>query len=109
MVRGELTLEYCQISVGPMPHSSGDLSEDFYDKEDPYTRRKDEPRSVYQKSYCFHIKCPSTTFLAAFMWKRPLNSVTLATATHRGPEKVADGTGAQVATPMVDRWTTKIA
>ena len=43
-----------------------------------------------------HIKCATTTFLAALMRKRPLNSTTLATATHKGVIEVSDGTGAQV-------------
>ena len=30
------------------------------------------------------------------MWKRPLNSVALATPTHRGTERVSDGTNTQV-------------
>ena len=43
-----------------------------------------------------HIKCVTTTLLAALMRKRPLNSTTLATATHKGVVRVSDGTGAQV-------------
>ena len=35
---------------------------------------------------CYHrIKCNATTFLAALMWRRPLNSTALATTTHRKP------------------------
>ena len=46
---------------------------------------------------CHHrIKCATTTLLAALMRKRPLNSTTLATATHKGVIGVSDGTGAQV-------------
>ena len=43
-----------------------------------------------------HIKCVTTTLLAALMRKRPLNSTTLATATHKGVIRVSDKTGAQV-------------
>ena len=43
-----------------------------------------------------HIKCVTTTLLAALMRKRPLNSATLATATHKGVIRVSDRTGAQV-------------
>ena len=43
-----------------------------------------------------HIKCASTTLLAALIRKRPLNSTALATATHKGMIKVSDKTGAQV-------------
>ena len=43
-----------------------------------------------------HIKCITTTLLATLMGKRPLNSVTLATATHKEMIRVSDRTGAQV-------------
>ena len=43
-----------------------------------------------------HIKCVTTTLLAALMRKRPLNSATLATATHKGVIRVSDRTCAQV-------------
>ena len=43
-----------------------------------------------------HIKCVTTTLLAALMRKRPQNSAALATATHKGVIRVSDGTGAQV-------------
>ena len=43
-----------------------------------------------------HIKCVTITLLAALMRKRPLNSATLATATHKVVIGVSDRTGAQV-------------
>ena len=43
-----------------------------------------------------HIKCVAITLLASLMRKRPLNSTTLATATHKGVIRVSDRTGAQV-------------
>ena len=42
------------------------------------------------------------------MKKWPLNSVTLFTATHSKLRKVSDGTGTQVATCIINKWTTKI-
>ena len=46
---------------------------------------------------CHHcIKYVTITPLAALMRKRPLNSITLTTATHKGVIGVSDGTGAQV-------------
>ena len=46
---------------------------------------------------CYHrIKYTVTTFLAAFMWRRHLNSETLVITTHREPEEVSDGTDTQV-------------
>ena len=46
---------------------------------------------------CYHcIKCTITTFLAAFMCRRHLNSEILVITTHREPEEVSDGTNTQV-------------
>ena len=51
---------------------------------------------------------PATDSLAALMRKWPLNSITLFAATHSKLRKAADGTGTQVATCMINKWTTKI-
>ena len=42
------------------------------------------------------------------MWKRPLNSATLATATHRELERVSDGTNTQVGVQMINKWRVKM-
>ena len=42
------------------------------------------------------------------MWRRPLNSATLATTTHRAPGKVADGTSSQVRVQIIDKWRVKM-
>ena len=58
-------------------------------------RRKETQK--YLRKNCYHrIKCITATFLAAFMWKRPLNSATLAITTHKKSVKMSDGTGTQV-------------
>ena len=44
----------------------------------------------------------------AFMWKRSLNSVTLATTIHRKPEKVSDGIGTQVKAQMINKCKMKM-
>ena len=49
-------------------------------------------RKYLRKDCCRRIKCSAANFLTALMWRRPLNSVVLATPTHRGPERVFDGT-----------------
>ena len=49
-----------------------------------------------RKSCCHRIKCTVTTFLAAFMWRKHLNSETLVITTHREPKEVSDGTNTQV-------------
>ena len=51
----------------------------------------------YLRKSCYHrIKCSTINFLAALMWRRPLNSVALAIPTHKEPEGVSDGTNTQV-------------
>ena len=67
-----------------------------------HMRRKETYK--YLRERCHHcIKCTAAAFLAAFMWRRPLNSATLATTTHREPEKVSDGTSTQVKARMINR------
>ena len=57
--------------------------------------RWESPKDL-RKSSCHHIKCSVTTLLAAFMWRRHLNSETLVITTHKEPEEVSDGTDIQV-------------
>ena len=63
----------------------------------------------YLRKGCYqHIKCTAAIFLAAFMWRRPLNSAALATTTHRKPKKVSDGTGTQVRAQMINKCRMKM-
>ena len=50
-----------------------------------------------------HINCITTTLLAALMRRRPLNSATSATATHKELIRVFDGIGAQVGVWMINK------
>ena len=64
----------------------------------------------YLRESCYHrIECTAATFLATFMLRRPLNSATLATTTHRKPERVSDGTSTQVRAQMINKYRIKIA
>ena len=51
---------------------------------------------------------PVASSLTALMNEWPLNSVTLSTATHNKLREALDGTDTQVATCMINRWTTKM-
>ena len=63
----------------------------------------------YLKESCYHrIKYTATTFLAAFMWKRPLNSAVLATTTHKRLKGVSDGMGTQVWIQMINKCRVKM-
>ena len=61
-----------------------------------------------RKSCCHRIKCIVTTFLAAFMWRRYLNSKTLVITAHKEPEEVSDGTNTQVKSQMNDKCKVKM-
>ena len=63
----------------------------------------------YLRKSCYHrIKFTVTTFLAAFMWRRHLNSEVLATTTHRKPREVSNGTGTQVISQTIDKCRVKM-
>ena len=62
-----------------------------------------EARKFLRKN-CYHrIECLIANFLAAFMWRKPLNSIALATTTHRRLERVSDGISTQVMAQMTNR------
>ena len=64
----------------------------------------------YLRESCYHrIECTATTFLAAFMLRKPLNNAVLATTTYKKPERVFDGTGTQVRAQMINKCRVKIA
>ena len=63
----------------------------------PYEHTRMKETQKYLRESCYHyIKCTAATFLAAFIWRRPLNNAVLDTITHRKSENVSDGTGIQV-------------
>ena len=70
--------------------------------------RKKKTQKYLKESYYHRIKCTAATFLAAFMWRRPLNSTALATTTYRKPEGVSDGIGTQVKVRMINRCRVKM-
>ena len=55
------------------------------------------------------LNAETATLLVTFMWRRRLNSITLANATHRRPGKVADGTSIQVKVQMINRCRVKMS
>ena len=63
----------------------------------------------YLRKSCYHrIKFTVTTFLAAFMWRRHLNSETLVTTTHKKTGEVSDGTGTQMISQTIDKCKVKM-
>ena len=63
----------------------------------------------YLRESCYYyIECTITTFLAAFMWRKPLNSAVLATTTHKKPKSVSDMTDTQVRSQMINKYKVKM-
>ena len=87
--------DVCSPSMYSSNQNNSPRSSNDGDVPHEHTRRKEIQE--YQRESCRHrIKCIAATFLAAFMWRKPLNSAALATKTHRKPNRVCDGTDTQV-------------
>ena len=71
-------------------------------------KERGESPKYLRKSCCHLIKCTITTFLAAFMWRRHMNSETLVIPTYREPEEVSDGTDTQVKSQMNNKCRVKM-
>ena len=54
-------------------------------------------------SHNCRIKCKEATFPAALMWRRQVNSIILASATHRKIRWMSDGIDTQVKVQMVNK------
>ena len=66
------------------PDIQGDVLGDSIDRDMHHERiGRMRARKYLRQSCCHHIECSAANFLTAFMWRRPLNSTTLATLTHR--------------------------
>ena len=71
-------------------------------------RKKEENVRRLGENHNCRIKCKEATFPAALMWRRQVNSVTLANATHRKIRWMSDGTDTQVKVQMVNKCKTII-
>ena len=64
----------------------------------------------YLRKICYNcIECTEVTFLAAFMFRRPLNNAALVTTTHRKLKRVSDGTYTQVRAQIINKCKVKMA
>ena len=90
-------------------NDQSDLRGSSSDKDMYHKRTRMMRIQKYLRESCYHhIKCTATTFLTVFMWRRPLNSATLATTTHRKPENVSNGTGTQIRAQIVNKCKIKM-
>ena len=109
MFEKEILLGYGQHSLSLYPHSWRDLPRSSKDEDVSYEHRRRKETQKYLRKSCYHcIKCTVTTFLAAFMWRRHINSVVLATTTHKKPGEVSNRTGTQVVSQTVDKCRVKM-
>ena len=97
LFRSELLLGYDVYSSSMYSSNQSDPPRSSNDGDVPHEHTRRKEIQEYQRESCRHrIKCIAATFLAAFMWRKPLNSAALATTTHRKPNRVCDGTDTQV-------------
>ena len=87
----------CDEDQDVPPVIQGDIPRGSINKDMHHERTgRMRARKYLRKSYCHCIKCSAANFPVALMWRRLLNNAALVTPTHRGPEKVSDGTSTQV-------------
>ena len=69
----------------------------------PWTYEREENSKYLRKNCHHHIKYTAATFLAALMWRRPLNSAALTAATHRRLKGVSDRMSTQVGIQVINK------
>ena len=85
-------LGHDKYSLNMYSSNQGDLPRNSNDKDIHHKHIIMMRTQKYLRESCYHrIECTTTTFLAAFMLRRPLNSAVLATTTHRKSERVSMG------------------
>ena len=90
----EHLLGYDKYSSNMYSNNQGDLPGSSSTKDVHHECIRMKKTQKYLVESCYHcFEYTAATFLAASIWKRPLNNVALATATHRRPKEVSDGTG----------------
>ena len=105
----EYLLGYDKYSSNMYSNNQGDLPRNSSDRGVHYEHTRKRGTQKYLKESCYHrIECTTATFLAAFMWRKPLNNATLATTTHRKPRRVSNGTGTQVTAQMTNKCKIKM-
>ena len=105
----EYLLGWAKHNSNVYPNNQGDLPGSSNDKDVPHERTRRMGARKYLRKNCYHrIECPAANFLAVFMWRRLLNSVTLATTTHRRSERVSVGTSTRVMTQIINKCRIKI-
>ena len=106
----EYLLGHDRYSLNMYSNNQGDLSGNSSDKDVHHKRiRMMGTQKYLRESYYHRIECTTTTFLTAFMLRRPLNSAVLATITHIKSERVSDGIDTQVKAQIINKCKIKMA
>ena len=105
----EYFLGYDKYSSNMYSNDQNDLlwSSSDRDMHHEHTRRRGTQKYL-RESCCHCIECTAATFLAAFMWRRSLNSAALTTTTHRKPKRVSDGTSTQIRAQVINKCRIKM-
>ena len=105
----EILLEYGKYNSNIYSNNQGDLPRNSSEKDVHHEHTRKRGTQKYLRESCYHsIECTAATFLIAFMWRRPLNSIVLATTTHRKPNRVSNGTDTQVRVQMINKCRIKM-
>ena len=105
----EYLLGYDKYSSNMHSNNQGDLPRSFGDRDVHHEHTERKGTQKYLRESCYHcIECTAATFLASFMWRRPLNSAALATTTHRKLKRVSNRTGTQVRAQMTNKCKIKM-
>ena len=105
----EHLLGYDKYNSNMYSNNQGDLSGSSSDKDGHHKHIRMKKTQKYLVESCYHhIECTAATFLVTFMWRRPLNSAALTTATHNRPKRVSDETDTQVRDQMVNKYRTRM-
>ena len=106
----EYLLEHDKYSSNMYSSNHGDLPGSSSDKDVHHKHIRMMETQKYLRGSCYHhIECTTTTFMAAFMLRRSLNSAALVTITYRKPERVSDGISTQVRAQMINKCRIKMA
>ena len=106
---GKDILGYNKYSSNMYSNDQSDLPRNSIDRDVHHEHIRRKGTQKYLRKSCYHrIECTATTFLAALMWRKPLNNVVLTTTIHRKPGKVSDGTSTQVKAQMIDKCRIKM-
>ena len=90
-------------------NNQGDLPGSSNDKDVHHKCIRMMETQKYLRESCYHcIECTTATFLAAFMWRRLLNSAALTITTYRKSKRVSDGIDSQVRVQMINKCRIKM-